>query len=149
MAESLLDSILARLASKQHGDAASSGAIAELPYGATDDSTAAEYASGEGDGSANANEDEQASNDENSLDAPIESILPEPLPPIRSKDDLIRSAPLPEDAFIPVEPKSFHQAKLTESEVEALILKFLLSKGNASGREMSDQLKLPFILLEE
>jgi len=52
-------------------------------------------------------------------------------------------------AFLPVEPKSFADAQLTQSEVESLVLKLLLARGDASGRLMSDHLKLPFILLTE
>jgi hypothetical protein len=51
--------------------------------------------------------------------------------------------------FIPLEPISFQEAKLSESEVESLILKFLLSRGDAAGREIADQVKLPFGLIEE
>ena len=51
--------------------------------------------------------------------------------------------------FVPVEPDSFRQAGLTDSEVEALILKFLLSRGDASGRDIADQVKLPFVLVDE
>jgi len=53
------------------------------------------------------------------------------------------------DEFFPPEPTSFVEARLSESEVEELILKFLLSRGDASGRDISDQVKLPFVLLEE
>jgi hypothetical protein len=51
--------------------------------------------------------------------------------------------------FIPPEPKTFADASLTDSQVEELALKFLLSKGEGSGRDISDQLKLPFVLIEE
>jgi hypothetical protein len=51
--------------------------------------------------------------------------------------------------FIPMEPRTFRDADLTDSEVEALILKFVLARGDASGRSIADQLKLPFILIEE
>jgi hypothetical protein len=51
--------------------------------------------------------------------------------------------------YMPIEPKSFAEAKLTDSQVEELSLKFLLSRGEASGREVSDQVKLPFVLIEE
>lgn len=54
-----------------------------------------------------------------------------------------------EDPFIPLEPASFRQAGLTESEVEALILKYLLARGDGCGREIADQVKLPFILIDE
>ena len=51
-----------------------------------------------------------------------------------------------EDAFIPQEPESFEDAGLTESEVEALIMKFLLARGDANGRDIAEQVKLPFHL---
>jgi len=58
-------------------------------------------------------------------------------------------APLHESDFIPTEPESFQQAALTESEVEALILKYLVARGDASGRDIADQVKLPFVLVDE
>ncbi len=51
--------------------------------------------------------------------------------------------------FFPEEPASFRAAQLTDSEVEALALKFLLARGDAAGREIADQVKLPFVLLDE
>ena len=51
--------------------------------------------------------------------------------------------------FIPIEPNSFAEAELSDSQVEALILKFLLARGDASGRSISDHIKLPFRLIEE
>jgi hypothetical protein len=53
------------------------------------------------------------------------------------------------DEYFPAEPASWRDAKLTESEVEELVLKFLLARGDASGRDVADQIKLPFALLEE
>ena len=55
----------------------------------------------------------------------------------------------PAGEFMPLEPQSFREAKLSESEVEELILKYLLSRGDATGRDVSEQIKLPFVLLEE
>src|SRR5688572_12647077 len=52
------------------------------------------------------------------------------------------------DEYIPIDPPTIRDAGLTDSEVEALILKYLLSRGDCTGREVSDQIKLPFILLE-
>jgi hypothetical protein len=52
------------------------------------------------------------------------------------------------DEFFPVEPKSYRDAKVTESLVEELILKYLLTRGEATGRDVSDQVKLPFALIE-
>jgi predicted ATPase with chaperone activity len=54
----------------------------------------------------------------------------------------------PEDDFFPVEPPTIRDAGLTDTEVEALVLKYLLSRGDCTGREVSDQVRLPFILLE-
>ena len=51
--------------------------------------------------------------------------------------------------FFPAEPTSFRDAKLAESEVEELAFKYLLSRGDASGRDIAEQIKLPFVLLEE
>jgi hypothetical protein len=51
--------------------------------------------------------------------------------------------------FYPREPRSFAEAQLTGSEVEALMLKLLLARGDASGRLISDHIKLPFILISE
>jgi len=51
--------------------------------------------------------------------------------------------------FFPQEPTSFREAKLADSEVESLVLKFLLARGDAAGRDIATQVKLPFVLLEE
>ncbi len=50
--------------------------------------------------------------------------------------------------FIPMDPPSIRDAGLTDSEVEALLLKYLLSRGDSSGRDMADQVRMPFILIE-
>jgi len=57
-------------------------------------------------------------------------------------------APQPDDVFIPIEPATIRDAGLNDSEVESLILKYLLSRGDCTGREVSDQVRMPFILLE-
>jgi hypothetical protein len=63
-----------------------------------------------------------------------------------------KDPPLPQDdsavdrdEFMPIEPDSFQAAGLAESEVEALILKFLMARGDAAGRDIADQVKLPFV----
>lgn len=53
------------------------------------------------------------------------------------------------EGFLPIEPTSFRAANLTDSEVEALILKFLLVRGDAIGRDIAEQVRLPFILIDE
>jgi predicted ATPase with chaperone activity len=50
--------------------------------------------------------------------------------------------------FVPIEPSSVRDAGLTESEVESLILKYLLSRGDCTGREVADQIRLSFILID-
>lgn len=54
-----------------------------------------------------------------------------------------------ETGFIPRRPNSLEEAKLTETKVEELILKFLLARGDTSGRNIADQIKLPFIIIEK
>lgn len=68
--------------------------------------------------------------------------------------DAKAAPPAPEEAhdkntFLPVEPTSFREAQLTDSEVESLILKYLLARGDAAGRDIADQVKLPFVLVDE
>ncbi len=50
--------------------------------------------------------------------------------------------------FVPTEPKSIREAGLTVSEVEGLVLKYLLSISESSGRDITVQVKLPFRLIE-
>ena len=50
--------------------------------------------------------------------------------------------------FVPVEPSSFYEAGLTDSEVEGLLLKYLQSRGSATGRNMADQVRLPFAMID-
>ena len=64
-----------------------------------------------------------------------------------SRDE--RAPTTDEDEFVPREPRSYHDAGLTDTEVEALILKFLLARGDARGRDIADQVALPFVLIEE
>ena len=52
------------------------------------------------------------------------------------------------NAFVPREPKSFRDAGLREPQVEALVLKYLLNSGGNSGREIAQQLALPFGVME-
>jgi predicted ATPase with chaperone activity len=51
--------------------------------------------------------------------------------------------------YLPPEPKTYREAGLTESQVEELILKILLARGDVEGRQVADQIKLPFGMLEE
>ena len=59
------------------------------------------------------------------------------------------TAPVSDEEFFPLEPASFREAKIADSEVEALVLKFLLARGDAAGRDIASQIKLPFVLIDE
>ena len=50
--------------------------------------------------------------------------------------------------FVPLEPANLRAAGLTDSEVEALMLKHLLTRGEATGRDIADQIKLSLALIE-
>lgn len=52
------------------------------------------------------------------------------------------------DAFVPHEPDSIEAAGLTGSDIDGLIMKFLLTCGEASGANICDQICLPFRLIE-
>ncbi len=49
--------------------------------------------------------------------------------------------------FFPIEPQTLEATGLTLSEVEGLILKYLLNCGSATGRHIADQVKLSFAVV--
>lgn len=53
------------------------------------------------------------------------------------------------DAFIPREPLSIREAGLTDTEIESLTLKYLLARGDMTGREIAEQIRIPFVLLDQ
>lgn len=53
-----------------------------------------------------------------------------------------------EGPFVPRVPKSLEETRLTQSEIESLVMKYLLNCGAASGRQISDHIRLPFCLME-
>ncbi len=53
-----------------------------------------------------------------------------------------------DEPFIPHAPKSLEEAGLRETLVEELLMRFLLARGEATGRTIADQLRLPFRLIE-
>lgn len=53
-----------------------------------------------------------------------------------------------DEPFVPFEPQSLEAAGLTESLVEEIIMRFLLRRGESSGRGIATQLQLPFRLVE-
>ncbi len=54
-----------------------------------------------------------------------------------------------ESEFLPHEPQSLQEVGLSASEVEALILKLMLSRGDLAGRDVADHIRLPFVLVDE
>jgi DNA-binding PadR family transcriptional regulator len=70
-----------------------------------------------------------------------------PRPANGAEPTAIDNSPQREE-FIPLDPPTIRDAGLNDSEVEALILKYLLSRGDSAGREVADQIKMPFILIE-
>ena len=54
-----------------------------------------------------------------------------------------------DDNFVPRRPGSFQEARISTAAVEELIVKFLNARGEASGREIANQIRLPFIMISE
>jgi len=74
--------------------------------------------------------------------------LREPPPAVAAVAAVAAAAPVTK-SFAPVEPASFDDAGLADSEVEALILKLLLARGDAAGRDIANHVKLPFVLVDQ
>ena len=53
-----------------------------------------------------------------------------------------------EGEYIPREPSTLRETDITDTELEALILKFLLARGNSTGHAIAEQVRLPFIIVE-
>jgi len=53
-----------------------------------------------------------------------------------------------DEPMIPLEPKSLQDAGLSETIIEELTTRFLFNRGEATGRQVSDQVKIPFRLVE-
>ncbi len=51
--------------------------------------------------------------------------------------------------FVPVSPRNLNEAKLSDSLVEELTLKFMLARGDVSIRQISDQIKLSYAICEQ
>jgi hypothetical protein len=48
------------------------------------------------------------------------------------------------DQFFPVEPRTIEESKVSDTMMEELICKYLLAKGEASIRAISNQIGMPF-----
>lgn len=71
---------------------------------------------------------------------------PSTIPGLHKDDGRERDRDCP---FVPREPKSFREAELTQTAVEELVLKFLFARGEVTGREIAEQVALPFGLIDE
>jgi hypothetical protein len=58
-------------------------------------------------------------------------------------------AVLNEDAFWPFEPKSLEECGVSEMTLESLILQTFLAVGTATGRGMTDKVRLPYRIIEQ
>ncbi|MCA9217602.1 MAG: hypothetical protein KDB27_31250, partial [Planctomycetales bacterium] len=65
----------------------------------------------------------------------------------REKEAAIEAAA--EGEFLPKEPKTIADTQLTESQIEELMLKFLMARGDAEGRMIASQVKLPFAIIDQ
>jgi hypothetical protein len=54
-----------------------------------------------------------------------------------------------DEGFFPAEPKTLEATGLAMGDLEALLLKHLLTHGPTSGRKIAEQLKLPFGILQD
>lgn len=54
----------------------------------------------------------------------------------------------PNQPIIPLEPSSLAEAGISEQIVEEIAMRFLLNRGEAPGRVIAEQIKIPFRLLE-
>ncbi|MBX3437049.1 MAG: AAA family ATPase [Planctomycetaceae bacterium] len=63
-------------------------------------------------------------------------------------NNLLGGTNVSDEKFYPTSPETLDEARLTSEDVERLVLKFLLQRGSASGREICKQVKLPFALVD-
>lgn len=53
-----------------------------------------------------------------------------------------------QEPIIPLEPTTLEESGLNQQLIEELVMRFLFNRGEAAGRDIADQLKLPFRLVE-
>jgi predicted ATPase with chaperone activity len=75
------------------------------------------------------------------LDATLTISATQPLPIIA---EVVNA-----EEFVPSEPATLERAGLSPMDVEALVLKLLLTSGPTVGRRISDQIRLPFGIVSE
>lgn len=63
-------------------------------------------------------------------------------------DSLFKWTNEPSEPIVPLEPNSLEQAGVSANMVEEIVMRFLLNRGEAPGRSIADQIRLPFRLIE-
>ncbi len=79
--------------------------------------------------------------------APVSQPKPTFSFPNDGKFKLLSATEDPNEPMIPLEPESLEDAGLSATLVEELVLKFLYARGEAEGRVVADQSRLPFGLV--
>ncbi|MDG1873720.1 MAG: hypothetical protein P8J27_07400, partial [Mariniblastus sp.] len=80
--------------------------------------------------------------------APLRSETPSALVASLLRDDANRNVDAHGD-FFPREPRSLAASKVTGTLLEEIVSKYLVAKGEASIRAISEQVKMPFQIVEE
>ncbi len=76
------------------------------------------------------------------------SLQPAPAPPNHVPTEQER-ARADGNTFLPKEPSTMAEARVNGALIEEIVVKFLLARGEASIREISDQICLPFNMIDE
>jgi len=66
-----------------------------------------------------------------------------------SSDSKKQKGPFPKDAYLPLQKHTLVEMDLSESSVEELVTKYLLNRGDATGRAIANQVRLPFLILDD
>lgn len=152
--EDRLESLLARLSGRGAADEVDATCVAVEAVPPKHDTPAAKAASeaGENDSKLDGLLDRinQIAARDPELDATPALSVPAPVPPPPPPKTPTNHSPTSDtNTFVPLAPKSFREAELSESQVEALVLKYLLCGGDSPGRSVADQLRLPFLLIDQ
>ncbi|GMQ80124.1 MAG: ATPase with chaperone activity [Planctomycetia bacterium] len=72
----------------------------------------------------------------------------EPADPVEPAEPAEPVEPAAASEFVPIEPESLEQSGLTPGEIDALILKLLMARGELTGRGVADLIRLPFVIID-
>jgi DNA-binding PadR family transcriptional regulator len=92
----------------------------------------------------------EAPADESPEEAELEAVQESRISALfdRVRNLLGSQSPTDAEIFQPKCPESLNETGMTPEEVERLILKFILNKGSCSGRGITQQIKLPFGIID-